>query len=246
MSAQQTGKSPWFWIAVGCGGFVLVAGIVVVGLAFWGYRAAKNLESELKDPASRQAKVLEILGAERLPEGYFPVMGFSAPFGLMSTAILSDREVSFEEAQASSGRGAEAFEKRGFFYVMMIRTKGEEQQLEDFFSGKTEDTAALRQAGINVSPGEIIRRGELAVPGGTVRFLAQRGSVGLGSVSSRDAALSNILLIDCDQDAKFRFGIWFGPDPAPETPGAAVEVQGSTADEAALREFLGHFRFCGA
>lgn len=245
MEGEKRSTSPWVWVAVGCGGFVLLAGIAVVGLGLWGYKAAKQLETEMKDPASREAKVLEVLGAERLPEGYYPMVGFSVPLGLMDTAILSDREPHFDQAEKDRDLAPDAFGERGFIYVMMIRTKGEEQELEDFFSGKTDDTRALRKAGINVSRGEILRRGKLEVPRGSVRYLAQRSNVGFNAMSSSGDSLTSILLIDCEQDSKFRFGIWFAPDPAPRTPVAELDVSGSPADEVALSAFLGHFRFCG-
>lgn len=246
MAGEKRSTSPWVWIAVGCGGLVLLAGIVVVGLGVWGYRTAKQLESEMKNPETREARVLEVLGAKKLPEGYFPMVGLSAPFGLMETAILSDRLLPFDKAERDQIGSHEAFGERGFIYLMMIRTRGEEQELDDFFSGKTDDPRVLRKAGVNVSRGEVVRRGKIAAAGGSVRYLAQRSNVGFNSMSSSGNSLTNILLIHCEQDSKFRFGIWFGPDPAPQTPVAELEVSGTTADEAALVALLGHFDFCGA
>jgi hypothetical protein len=56
--------------------------------------------------------------------------------------------------------------------------------------------------------------------------------------------LATFLLIECPGDRRQHLGIWFGPDPAPTEPAGAPALQGTNADPAAMKAFLGHFRFC--
>jgi hypothetical protein len=57
--------------------------------------------------------------------------------------------------------------------------------------------------------------------------------------------VTTLVFVDCPRDTRQRMGIWFGPDPAPETAVESVDWAGSVADEAAMRDFLGHFKLCG-
>jgi hypothetical protein len=41
-------------------------------------------------------------------------------------------------------------------------------------------------------------------------------------------------------------GIWFGPDPSPDTPASDTDFSGTPADESAVREFMSHFHICRA
>ena len=54
-----------------------------------------------------------------------------------------------------------------------------------------------------------------------------------------------MVMPECPGDHRLRFGMWFGPDPAPEKPVAEADFTGTNADPAALQEFLGHFKLCG-
>jgi hypothetical protein len=53
-----------------------------------------------------------------------------------------------------------------------------------------------------------------------------------------------MLLFDCQGDRRLRLGLWLAPDPAPGSPAEVADLTGTPADPAALRTFLGHFRFC--
>ena len=86
--SQSKGTSPWVYIAIGCGVAVLLAVGTVAGLSFMGYRALRNVANDLKNPATREAKVKKVLGCETLPEGYKDGFSFSIPW-VMDLAILS-------------------------------------------------------------------------------------------------------------------------------------------------------------
>lgn len=243
MSQPSKSTSLWVWVAAGCGCAVLAAVLAFAGMGFFGYRWAKRMESEIKDPAQRSAKVLSVLGAEQLPEGYYPVMGFSIPF-VMEMAMLSDRE---QPAGEDFGRGGrDVFGERGLIYTEMIQSGRDRQRIQDYFDGKTDDLDALRHAGVDFGRGEVVRKGSLRLPGGEARYVAQRSNMSFHS-GGGGRSLTATLMIDCPQDSKMRLAIWFAPDvvAAEEAPVESLDLSGTPADEAALAEFLGHFRFCG-
>ena len=81
--------SPWVYIGVGCAVFVVLGVICAVVGGIWVFRGAKEFEQNFKDPVKRTEVALEILGAERLPEGYHAMAAFSAPLDLFEFAMLS-------------------------------------------------------------------------------------------------------------------------------------------------------------
>jgi hypothetical protein len=186
-----------------------------------GFRWAKGLESEMKDPAARERKVKEILGAKELPEGYHAVMGFSVPF-LMEAAILSDKPPGASGEPQSLG-------ERGFIYFKFIAAGQDQKELKDYFEGKTNDPAVLRKNNINIQSSEILRRGVVEVGGQNLLYLSQRGSVNFQGNAQQ--GLSAFILVECKGDQRFRMGIWFAPDPtrppAAPDPGQAEAALGS-------------------
>lgn len=243
MSQTSKSTSPWVWVAAGCGCAVLAAVFAIGGMGFFGYRWAKQVESGIKDPSQRQAKVLEVLGAEQLPEGYYPAMGLSVPF-VMEMAMLTDRELPAGELDQA---GRELFGERGFIYTKMIQSGRDRQRIQDYFDGKTDDLDVLRHTGMNFGRGEVLRKGSLHLPGAEARYVAQRSEVSFHSGAS-GRTITTTTLIECPKDNRMRLGIWFAPDVAApeEAPVGSLDLTGTPADEAALAAFLGHFRFCGA
>jgi hypothetical protein len=238
----RTGKtSPWVYVAIGCGVTILLGVAVVVGGGFMVYRWGKRMERDLKDPATREARVREVLGAERIPEGYHAVVGMEVPF-IMEMAILSD--VPPREGEDEPPRG---FEQRGFFYfrmASMLSGGRDRRRLEDYFEGRSEDADFLRHGSIHFDRGEVLGRGEIEVPGAArARYVAQRGSIAMGGAGG-GAGLTSMVLVDCEGDGRLRMAIWFGPDPQREAPEGEASLAGSAADPEALAAFLGNFRFC--
>jgi len=236
----KSGKtSPWVYVAVGCGVAILLAIVVVAGLGFAGWRWARRLESDIKDPASREARVLEVLGAERIPEGYYPVIGMEIPF-FMEMAILSDVPPREGDDEPPDG-----FDERGFLYFKMISSGRDRRKLEDFLEGREQDADFLRRSSINLSRGEVVSRGTLTLPGAEqARYVAQRGSIAMGR-GGRGEGLTATALVECSGDSRMRLAMWFGPDPDPAAEAASLDLSGTVADAEALGEFLGQFRFCG-
>jgi hypothetical protein len=246
MNGQSKGTSPWVWVGIGCLGAVVLAVGAVLALGAFGYRKVKQLEAEIKDPQARTEKVRRILGTRHLPEGYHAVVGMSVPF-VMDMAMLSDVEPDFRE-----GRQPATLGRRGFIYLRTLSAGKDRQELRDYFEGRTDDADVLRRNNIRIGRrGEVLRRGALDMDADTkVMYLAQRGE--LDMAASRAQGITTIMLLDCAaQDSRQRFGIWFGPEPealagkggAGESLTAA-DLAGTPADEAAIREFMGHFGLC--
>jgi hypothetical protein len=249
MNGQPKKTSPWVWVGVGCLGFVVlsVGGVIAVGM--FGYHKAKQFEAELKDPQARAAKVRSILGASQLPPGYHAVVGMSVPF-VMDMAMLSDEEPDFQHPERRRG----GLGQRGFLYIRTLSAGGnDKQQLRDYFEGRSDDADVLRRNNIRLDRrGEVLRRGVLDMREDMkLMYVAQRGELEMSS--ARSHGISTVMLLDCPGDGKQRFGIWFGPDPAAAGKGGAsaeapadTDLTGTPADEAAIREFMDHFRVCGS
>lgn len=226
-------------IGIGIGCIAVILGLMAMAGAcsFWVYRQAEQIQRDVEDPGARRSRVLEILGTDSLPEGYHPVAAFSVPF-LLRTAVLGDREVPEGEEQ----RG-QPFDERGFIFVETLGVGQDEQQLRDYFEGRTDDPSVLEENGFNMDVDEVLSRGTLP-PDGDVRFLymAQRAAVALQGFRGR--GLSALVLVDCPDDERRRMGIWFGPDPESGDDGAA-DLAGTPADPEAISGFLANFSFCG-
>jgi hypothetical protein len=217
----------------------VVAGLAVSGavtLGVFGYRWVQRTEQELKDPDTRLARVRQVLGCKSLPEGYHPVVGLSLPL-LSEIAVLSDRPLPEGEERG------EPFGERGFIYVKVLAPGQDEQELRDYFEGKTADAGVLRRNGIELRTREPLGRGVIEHSGQSLLYQAQRGDVDFSAHGAR--GVTSLILVDCPLDRKLRFGIWFGPDPAAGGDAGADALAGTPADPAAIRAFMGHFRLCG-
>lgn len=234
MNGARRKRSPWVYVALGCGGVLLLALLALVGVGVFVYRKGKQIEADMKDPAARDAKVRAVLGGE-IPAGYYPVFSMSVPF-LMDMAMLGDHPPDDKGAPSKRMEG-------GFMYFSTITTGGQQDELKRYFEGKTDDAEALRRANVHIEAEETIRRGAVDIRGQETLYLAQRGSFAMKE--TRSDGLTTLIFVDCPQDTRQRMGIWFGADPAPDDPVDQVDWSGTVADETALRDFMGHFQLCG-
>lgn len=234
MEREERKVPVWVWIGLGCLIPVLLVAALLGGAAFWGYRTVKHITSDTPEERAERAKA--ILGCEKIPEGYYPVLTLSVPF-LADFTMLGDKPPVFKE-----GKG-DAIDQRGFFFVNSIRGDRGGQDVRAFIEGKADAGEITGKGGFRVGHDlELIRRGEFAHGPGTLHFAANRGSM-----SAEGKAIKGIVTlfyVECPGDARNRMGAWFGPDPQPDEPVASADFTGSAADEGKIREFLGNFSLC--
>jgi len=225
-------KSPWIWVAWGCGGCLLVMGLVVVVLVFAGIRTVKNIDREMNDPAAREEKAREVLGAETLPEGYFPVLTFSVPF-VFDTVLLADTPLGEHEQFSDEA-------ERLFVYVELIRG---DRKWRRYAEGG-DPSEVLEEQGIRMGRADEIGRGELMVNSQPIEYVSQRGSI---EIHDHDfEGISTFLFIRCTGSKRMRIGVWTTPDPNEGTPIAEADFSGTSADPERIGAFLSHFDFCGS
>jgi len=248
MANREGGTSPWVYVGIGCLAAVMLLVAVVVGVGYVGYRAVRGTIESMEDPVARADAAARILGVDELPQGYYPMVGMSIPF-IVETAILSDQPP--DETGSVPG-----FRERGFIYVKTLRFGEQEQELRDFFDGKIEDPEALREFSIDLDVEEMLGRGIFEESDRTLRWAAYRGEIaadeprggseeGRRRGRQRQQGLNAMVLIECPDDERLRFGIWFGPDPDPEAQVGSPALLGTPADSAAIQSFMSHFDVCG-
>lgn len=239
---SKEGRSPWFYILLGCGGLVLVivAGVAVVG--FLGFNAVKNMEQTMRDPVARAQKAQEVLHANALPEGYNAQAALSVPF-VGDFISLSDQEPD------SKGQ-IKGFDSQGLFYMNMRRMGDMGDQMDRFFKGESDDPNGVMSnmqipaARSDMRSGDVLGRGSFAAPDYEADYVLMRGTFRL---NNRDAdTLSNMTRFLCPNDDRLRMAIWFAKSPVErDEPLEGVDLTGTPGDLRAVQDLLANFRPCG-
>jgi hypothetical protein len=165
--SEEKAFPAWVWVACGCLGAILALAFFMFAAGFWAVQKARQFGEEMADPDARTTKVLAVLGASGLPEGYHPVVAFSVPM-LLDVAVLSDLPPD------ESGRSPEIGE-RGFVYLSYPAFGQNERQLRDFFEGRRDDLDELGRHRIDLDLEERIS-GKLA-RGDDVIWVTHRGAI---------------------------------------------------------------------
>jgi hypothetical protein len=236
MADANKGTSPWVFIGVGCLLSVLLIVAVIVAIGAWGFSQVRELQRTMEDPAARSDAAAETLAADELPEGYHAMMAVSIPF-LMETAMLTDRP---PDEDGNLNR----FGEHGFIYFKTLSVGNQEQELQDFFEGNTDDSQVLDQTSIRVDMRELVDRGTIEEPDRTLRWVAYRGEIGDRNRRDFGEGLNTMVMFECPNAERVRMGIWFGPDPDPDTPADLVDFTGTVADADEIQRFMRHFDVC--
>jgi hypothetical protein len=199
----------------------------------WKRTAHAQVEEQSANPELRTAKAMEMLHAERLPDGYYSMYAVSLPG--MEELILGD------QPPRPTGEPS-GFAERSFLYKRTSFQGPASGRIRAFVVGDTDDPSGLREGAFSIGTNAIIRRGMLNLGGGTILYCAQRGEMSVKD--DHRLGLQVVSLIDCPEDRNLRLAIWFGPDVSPGTPVAQFDVAGTVADENELRRFLSNFRVC--
>lgn len=231
---DKKGTSIWVWLGGGCLVAVVLVVLAVGGLGWYGYRWAKSMEAEQKDPAARDAKARTILGVETLPEGYYVSTAISVP-------MLADIVLMSDVPPGKDGHRPE-FGERGLIYLRTIKLGSQNAgELEDYFAGKTQDSEVLRRNHIDLQADKVIARG--VIEGDPkLLYLVQRGTLDYRSMGPRKR-LVTLVLPRCPDTKKSRIGIWYGPDleAAADDP---AQLAGTNGDVARITEFFAQFQLC--
>ncbi len=233
--SEGKGFPAWAWVGCGCLGAIAAIMIFAVALGFWAVQRARQFGEEIADPEERAKKVVAVLRATELPEGYHPVVAFSVPF-LLDVAVLSDL------APDASGSPPE-FGKHGFVYLSYPAFGQEPREIRDFFEGRRGDFEELGRHRIDLDLRERIANGKLSREDGDVLWVSHRGTIATDEAGKSREGLLTLLLLDCG-DSRNRFGIWLGPDPNPEAAAADLARTGTVADPDAIERFLSPIHPC--
>ncbi len=196
----------------------------------------RELQRSMEDPEARAELAKEMLVADELPDGYNTMVALSIPF-LMETVILTDTEPD------ENGR-IDRFGEHGFIYFKTLRMGEQEQELRDFFDGKTDDPRILDQTSIRVDAREFVGRGTIEEDDRTMRWVAYRGDIDNRTERDFGEGLNAMIMVECPGAERVRMGIWFGPDPSPDAPADEADFGGTVADETEIQRFMSRFDVC--
>ena len=217
---ENKGIPPWIWVGCGCVGAIATLVFIVVGLGFWGAQKAREIGETMNDPEARAEQALEVLGTEALPEGYVTVTAVSIPF-VLDFAVLSAA-------------------KNGFIFMSFPAFGDGDEELYDFFEGRTDNVDSLKRERFNVDLKERLATGRLDRAEDQILWVSHRGVVESDEIDAMDegrAGLVTMMLLECDDDRR-RVGIWFGPDPSPESPADSLDLAGTVADRSEIESFM--------
>jgi len=201
--------------------------------------------------------------AEGAAEGEAEVQVQGAAEGETQGRLESEAEGG---APVASGSGEEDrvveqddFES-GFLFVRVRDWMGRGNKARQWIESGESDDSPIDQQELRFDPQEVVARGELTAGGADVLWVARRGMLDVDTSGfekeheavkitvgegHHEEGLLTVLSIDCSGDDGWqRIGIWFVPDPAPETPAAELDWTGTPADPAAIESLLGHFGLC--
>lgn len=228
--------TPWTWIGCGCGMAVVILMFAFAFSTWLFYREGKKLQESFPDTVKREQLGREVVHFEAPPPGYHSLGALSVPF-LMDTAIFSDQEPGDTPEEAG-------FRDRGFFYFSMRDFGRNRAELVAYLEGKGPKPELMQRGGADLGEGELLRRGALDLGGRKVLYASSRGRF---DVQGKDReGITTFLYFDCPDDGRLRFGLWFGPDPAPGKPIDPATLASTPADPEAIRGFLGYFEVCPA
>ncbi|HEX9732655.1 MAG TPA: hypothetical protein VGG06_11800 [Thermoanaerobaculia bacterium] len=236
--------SPWVYVGCGCLGAVVLGIGACIGLGVVGTRFARNLEAELKDPALRQERAREILGADELPEGFHAQLHVSVPW-IFEMVVLSDGEPVEYRDDGDADLEARHLGDNAFVYLAMPDLGDAREDFERLLEGRDSRDLENVQFDLDFRSEELLGRGEIDLPPQHVRYATHRGEFRDGR--ERSPGVYSVLLVDCPGSSKVRAGFYWQrrPEQAPALEAGPGADLGGTPYEDALRAFLGHFQLCG-
>jgi hypothetical protein len=230
--------SPWLYVAIGCGGLLLLGGLAVGAIVLLVFNKVDEVKEDMANPVARTEKVKKVVGAQTLPDGYHAFMTLNIPL-VMDTAVLTTDD--------PSTPGSDEATDRTFMYIRLKTASSRDvKDLRDYLEGRTDDPSVLTRSNLDMRTDEIVGRGAVELEGGRrLLYLAQRGELRANNSSSDTGpGLNSLVLFECPSKSDVRMGIWTTPDPSPEVPLAQLDLKGTPVDPDAIRAFMSHFNPC--
>jgi hypothetical protein len=227
-------KSPWVYIGCGCGVIASVCIGLAVVLGVVGFQTAKTLT----DPDARDAKALEMLGADELPPGYEVELAISLPIA-PGIVILNNKD-------------------RKLIFMDKV---GRASKVECLDRGECEVSEVLKEVGIRVRQAEILDTGRIAQGELVVDYMTTRGKLDFNSVRSsgpiggsatfdddddafRGSRIGCSMVLRCEGERRLTVAMWSEPDPDSDLATDELDLVGGTADPEQIRELVSFLRIC--
>lgn len=239
---EEKKSSAFKWLLGGCLTVSGVGVLAVVVAFFFGFRYCSDVTKQNQDPATREATAKQVLGAEALPEGYFPMFTLALPFKTGDMVVLTDRPPD------PSG----AIKKPGDHMLMYFRSRfgGEKiKKFENFVNGQGDDPKIMADANVHVSSSEILDRGVIEGGPDPLLFFASRGKIEMQNqpgvhTNEDEPAILSVVMPRCQGLEGIRVGVWVARDPLPGQPLTAEQLAGTPGDKAAVGAFFKNFQLC--
>ena len=253
-------KTPvWAWIGCGCLLCIFLFFAVIGGIGLAGVSFVKGMVEDMADPASRTASVLELLGAEALPEGYVVRAVLKIPF-IMQVAILSDGEPlpavegeDFEEKAQQLENLVLRSDQLGdnTIIYLKLRDRKEDLHVEDLLSGRAHGNANV-DLGVRFESVEEVSEGKATVGAQPLTWRAFEGAMEV--VGGEEFGVFAAVQVAC-AGGEIHDVLWFqksGPieekvpddGSVPDVNAAVARLAGTPADPEALRGLFEHFSLC--
>ena len=244
MSPKKS-TSPWIYVGCGCLAFILIMVAVVVGGGYFGFTKIKGYVEDLEDPERRNARALELLGAESLPEGYYTLFFLPVPW-VFDFVMLTDSESANQSLEAIE-QDVDAALLTGHIFFYLRASIATDPNDENHF-GVVQREMQDGRIRIEVSDQRFISEeelgsGQLQLGTQDIQWNGHRGAFTdeMGGTSAE--GLFTVMNVSCPDDKAVRSAVWFRK----AEEGEALEdmvIEGSPADAVALEGFMGHFDLC--
>ncbi len=229
-TAAPKQRSPWLYVALGCGGAALLSCLGLAAVFGFGAFKLKDSLAGMNDPAKANEQAVKLLGT--VPAGY-SAQGSMNMFGLMEMVQLAKGEVMED--------GGMAEVERLFVFIVTTANETNAKQKAYFKGESNSDDAPMRAT-------DVLKRGNFTIEGLKTYYVVSRGELNMGNAKTTTGGtgpkLNAAILFDCPGD-KLHVGVWSMPDPMPEVPSKSVKLEGTVGDEAELVPFLKQLSPCG-
>lgn len=244
MSPKKS-TSPWIYVGCGCLALVVLMVAVVACGGYLGFTKLKGYVEDLEDPERRNARALELLGAEALPEGYYTLFFLPVPW-VFDFVMLTDSEGANQTLEAMEDDVDTALLTGHIFFYLRSSIATDPNDENHF--GVVQRQMKDGRIRIEVSDqrfvsDEELGSGQLQLGTQDIQWNSHRGAFVDDAGGAPAEGLFSVMNIACPEDSTVRSAVWFRRAAEGEAL-ESMEVEGSPADVVTLEQFMRHFDFC--